>query len=601
MNYALRSLAIVLLGCCTANAESYLGPTAVAAAPDGKTLLVANADGRQVVWLALPEGKPIRQLAVPHEPTGVAVTSDGTKVLVTCAAPKSLLLVLELATGKQLTAIAVGHTAMSPVVSPDGGRAYVCNRFSGDVSVIDLAAGKETARVPVVREPVAAALTPDGKTLLVANHLPNVTLQDYPVASMVSVIDTATLQAGTIRLAHGTHSLRDICVSPDGRWAYVTHLTSNFELMPSQVEMGWMNINCISVLDLAQRKSINTLGLDELYQASGNPWGVAATADGKWVCITHAGTHEMNVIDAEAARGELVRTYISGSVGAILDDARFATSRRRRIALPGKGPRGVALVGHRAYVAQYYSDSVAIADLDAPEELKPRSVPLGPEPQPSLRRRGEMLFNDATICRQQWQSCASCHPDGRADVLNWDLMNDGFGNTKNTKSLVLAFQTPPSMFEAVRDTPQDAVRAGLSGILFANSTEEDALAVDAYLQSLAPVPSPRLVDGRLSAAAERGKTLFEGNRTGCTRCHPAPLFTDLKRHNVNSRDRYGTTEQFDTPTLVEVWRTAPYLHDGRYLTIRALLVDGKHGRLGGRMEDLGDRELDDLVEYVLSL
>ena len=32
-------------------------------------------------------------------------------------------------------------------------------------------------------------------------------------------------------------------------------------------------------------------------------------------------------------------------------------------------------------------------------------------------RKGEQYFNDATLCFQKWQSCASCHPDARADGL----------------------------------------------------------------------------------------------------------------------------------------------------------------------------------------
>jgi cytochrome c peroxidase len=60
-------------------------------------------------------------------------------------------------------------------------------------------------------------------------------------------------------------------------------------------------------------------------------------------------------------------------------------------------------------------------------------------------------------------------------------------------------------------------------------------------------------------------------------------------------------DRFDTPTLIEVWRTAPYLHDGRYLTIRELLAEGRHGLEGGPLEALGEQEIDDLVEFVLSL
>ena len=71
-----------------------------------------------------------------------------------------------------------------------------------------------------------------------------------------------------------------------------------------------------------------------------------------------------------------------------------------------------------------------------------REIDLGRRAEPSLARRGEQYFNDATLCYQQWQSCATCHPDGRADALYWDLLNDGVGNTKNTKSLLMAALTP---------------------------------------------------------------------------------------------------------------------------------------------------------------
>ena len=58
---------------------------------------------------------------------------------------------------------------------------------------------------------------------------------------------------------------------------------------------------------------------------------------------------------------------------------------------------------------------------------------------------------------------------------------------------------------------------------------------------------------------------------------------------------------FDTPTLVEVWRTAPYMHDGHYTTIKDLLVTGKHGARSGELDALTEQDLNDLVEFVLSL
>ncbi len=592
--------AVALANAAAGASPRYLGPSALAVSKDGKTGYVANADARQVAWIELPAGPVVRRVDVPAEPSGLVLSPDGSKLIVTCAAPRSTVLVLDAATGQELASIPAGHTAMGPALAPDGRRLYVCNRFNNDVSVIDLAAGAEVARVKAVREPIAAAVTRDGTTVFVANHLPNDRLDGYPISAMVTVIDTQTQQTSTIRLAHGSHSLRDMCLSHDGKYVYVTHVLSNFELVPTHVEFGWMNLNVVSVLDVQQKKVVNTLGLDESYLAAGNPWGVLCTSDGKSICVSHAGTHDVSIVDAAAVVGRLVQMYMSGAVGALPDDSGQPTSQRRRVKLPGKGPRALAVAGSKLYVAEYFSDTIAVVDLKAPPEDGAEQIALGPQPQLTNQRWGELLFNDATICRQQWQSFASCHPDGRTDVLNWDLMNDGVGNTKNTKSMILAFKTPPSMAEAVRPTAAEAVRAGLSNILFADRPETEALAIDEYVRSLEPVPSPHLVDGQLTPAAERGKALFASDRTNCSRCHPAPLYTDLKMHDVGSRDKYGWTDRFDTPTLVEVWRTAPYLHNGLYLTVKELLVQGKHG-LNGRLEGLSEQEIDDLVEFVLSL
>jgi len=125
-----------------------------------------------------------------------------------------------------------------------------------------------------------------------------------------------------------------------------------------------------------------------------------------------------------------------------------------------------------------------------------------------------LLFNDARICFQNWQSCASCHPDGRADGLNWDLLNDGTGNPKQTKSLLFSHKTPPSMITGIRSNAETAVRAGLRHILFSEQPEETAAAMDTYLRSLKPVPSPYLRNGKLSEAAKRGKKLLKRPAAG---------------------------------------------------------------------------------------
>jgi len=75
----------------------------------------------------------------------------------------------------------------------------------------------------------------------------------------------------------------------------------------------------------------------------------------------------------------------------------------------------------------------------------------------------------------------------------------------------------------------------------------------------------------------------------------------LTMHDVGSRGEFDRRDTFDTPTLVEVWRTAPYMHDGKYVTMKDLFTKGKHGQKGGDIEKLSEGQLNDLIEFVLSL
>jgi cytochrome c peroxidase len=284
------------------------------------------------------------------------------------------------------------------------------------------------------------------------------------------------------------------------------------------------------------------------------------------------------------------------------NDLAFLARLRQRVPLAGKGPRGVAVVGDRAYVTEYFTDTLAVVDWKSPAAAKVTQVALGPKLKLTQPRRGEMAFFDATICFQHWQSCASCHPDARMDGLNWDLPNDGLGNPKNTRSLLDVFHGGPAMSLGVRENAGAAVRAGIEHVLFAVRPEEDAWAMDAYLQSLQAVPSPYLVDGRLTPAAERGKELFFSPALGCAECHPPPYYTDKRTHSVGSTGKYDKPgDQFNTPRLTEVWRTAPYMHDGHYLTLPEVFSKGQHGLRGGNRPKLSAKDIEDLAEFVNTL
>ena len=59
--------------------------------------------------------------------------------------------------------------------------------------------------------------------------------------------------------------------------------------------------------------------------------------------------------------------------------------------------------------------------------------------------------------------------------------------------------------------------------------------------------------------------------------------------------------EFDTPTLVECWRTAPYLHDGSALTVHEVLTGRNQDDRHGNTSHLSREEIEDLTAYVLSL
>ncbi len=591
-----------LLAAPAALSAEYLGPTAVIASRDGRRLFVANSDARQIAIVDAATGKVVRSVPLQAKPTGMVSSLDRTRVYVTCAAPKGTVVMLETGSGKLIESVSVGHTPMGPAVAPDGKQLYVCNRFDNNVSVIDLTGRREVARIPVSREPVAAAVTPDGKLLYVANLLPQ-DRSDLPnVAAAVTVIDTASRKTVNIRLPNGSSSVRGICVSPDGKHAYAVHVLARYQLPVIQADRGWMNTNAMSVFDAPAKKLIGTVLLDDVDRGAANPWGVTMTADGKTLLVSHSGTHELSVIDSGGLLDKLASATATGTAAETPNDLAFLVGLRERIRLQGNGPRGLVAVGSKVYAAEYFSDSLAVVDLKASGASVVSRIALGPRPRPTVQRRGEMLFHDAEIGFQYWQSCSTCHPDARADGLNWDLPNDGLGNPKNTRSLLLVDQRGPTMALGVRSSAEDAVRAGIAHVLFAVQPEEDVAAIVAYLKSLEPVPSPRLVEGKLSPAAERGKAVFFGPKVDCARCHAPPVYCDQKSHRVASLGRYDQPDDtFTTACLIEVWRTAPYMHDGQYLTIKELLVHGRHGLHRHGSNDLSDQEIDDLIEFVLSL
>ncbi len=621
LGITLLILMLLLLINTDLSGQDYLSPSAMVADEQAGKLYIAQTTAKQVAVLEISTGKVIKTYSISAEPSGLALSKEKSRLYVTSGGPKGRVTEINLKTEKVAKNIPAGHTTTAPVLSSNDKLLYVCNRFDNNVIVIDLASHKQIDQIPVQREPVAAVLTPNGRYLFVNNHLPAEVANRGNVASVISVIDTMNNEViYTIQLPNGSTALQGICMSPDGRFAYAAHILARYTVPTTQLERGWVNTNALSVIDVTNKELFETVLLDDVDYGAANPWAVGCTYDNKYVCVTHTGTDELSIIDVTAMldkigkyhddekknRSRATGQYSYGSYSTdstslsnIPNELSFLYGIRQRIKLRGKGPRALTIIGSSIYVAEYFTDSLTLVDINKTARDKTTAFQLGTSSQITKIRKGEILFNDASLCFQHWQSCASCHPgQARVDGLNWDLLNDGLGNPKNTKSLLLSHRTPPSMMTSVRENAEDAVRAGIKHILFAVRPEDEAVSIDEYLKSLKPIPSPYLVKGKLSASAKRGQKIFSSS--GCISCHKGKLFTDLNSYDVGTGDGRDKNREFDTPTLIETWRTAPYLYDGRAATVEEVLTkynpEDKHGKTSG----LTDGEINDLTNFVLS-
>ena len=520
-----------------------------------KSLKITDPQGRQVV----------KTIPLQQTPTGV-IAKEG-KAYVSCFDTRGEIVTVDLKEGKIVNTVPVGAGAEAPAWSKEEDKIFVCNRFAGTVSEVDVKNGKVTREVKVLREPSKVVVSPDGKYLFVANALPAQRADVDYVACCVSVIDLASFQkVKDIRLENGSNALRGATLSPDGKYLFVSHNLGRFTVPTSQLQQGWMNTNAMSVVDVASLEFKGAVLLDEPERGAAGVWGVECTPG--YLIVSHSGTHEISVIDYP----ELIKKFEAYPDKMALNyDLHFLYGIRERIALKGNGPRNFIVRDQEVIVPMFFSDDLNRYDLNTKQLSE---VALNPGRQETMAQKGERIFNDAAFCFQNWQSCNGCHPgDARTDGMNWDLMNDGVGNSKNCKSLLLSLETPPCMISGIRANAHVANRAGFKYIQFMELKEEDAACVDAYVASLKPVPSPYLVDGELSEKAKKGRKVFE--RLKCDACHSGPYYTDMKMHRIGEDIEFE--QGWDTPTLIEVWRTAPYLFDGRAATMEEVFGVYKHG------------------------
>jgi len=298
----------------------------------------------------------------------------------------------------------------------------------------------------------------------------------------------------------------------------------------------------------------------------------------------------------------------------------------------GRAPQGLALSPDgRTLVSHNFMDrSVSFIDIANVVEYGA----LNPEPaidvavvqtetlEPEILN-GKQLFYDAQddrLAALDYMSCASCHADGGQDGRVWDFSQFGEG-LRNTISLngkggmAHGLLHWSANFDELQDF-EGQIRgfAGGTGLMndvdFYTADRADSMGLEkaglspdldalaAYMTSLSKTEVHPISVAEVTPEARIGESLF--NDKGCSTCHSGATFTDslsAQRHDVGtlletSGQRLGAAlDGLDTPTVLGLLTSAPYLHDGSAATIEDAIS-------AHTIVNLSEEELVNLTAYL---
>jgi len=263
---------------------------------------------------------------------------------------------------------------------------------------------------------------------------------------------------------------------------------------------------------------------------------------------------------------------------------------------------------------------------------------------------GKQFFWDKRWSFNGTVACVSCHPPdhGWSDPLQFSTHANGKPTARHSPTIVNRLFSDRQLWTGLRPSLEEqalkdsnrtdekvvehfgAVPAYQEQFrkVFGTNLNPDgvAKAIAAYVRTIVSGNSAhdRFLAGdksALSPAAQRGLTLFEG-KARCVRCHTGFNFTDEGYHNIGvgmnketpDLGRYAVTKNeadkgaFKTPTLRDVAKRGPYLHDGGEKTLEGVIAfynkgGVKNSWLSREMQPLNltAQEQADLVAFLRSL
>jgi YVTN family beta-propeller protein len=569
--------------------------------PDGSRLLAANADSGSVTVVDTQTRKAIREIKVGDKPEGVTWIGSGPLAAATLY-HENRVVFFDTADGKILKKLAVAAEPYGIVADKAGKRAWVTHEYPGIVSEIDLEAQKVIREIKAGSFVRGLALSPDEKRLYVTEFY----------TGILRAIDLASGKVADSWKGHSTDNLaRNVVLHPRRPKAYVSHIRS----MVTVNDGSGSIFPQLSICDLKpgkdkRRTSIAMDTYNGVYVVT-NPWEAAISPDGKRLYTIYAGTNDMNL-------------------SRVIDDDYKEIEPMGYPTRLGNNPRAVRVSPDGKFVYVYNAMDFSVAMYT--DQMRPIANIKTCEPAKTPEWvRGKILFNTALppLTSRRWIACSSCHPDGHHDARVWQQPE---GLRKTTAFFGLA-HTHPLHWSGDRDEVQDFEytirsrlmqgyglfkgpirpkagyeKAELQQKLSGVSKDLDAMAIycNSFDFPLSPhIPAP----GKLYAAAERGKQVFFRKDVGCAQCHSGPYYTDsnLQKplfHDVGTgaddvTEKMGA--KYDTPTLLGIYRTAPYLHHGKAKTLRDVITVYNKKDQHGKTNHLSGGEIDELVDFLSAL
>jgi YVTN family beta-propeller protein len=584
----------------------------LALTPDGKELWVTCEASSSVAIVDTVSRQKVAEFAVGGQANDVCFTPDGQRAFVSNRLDDNVS-VVEVATRKVVGTVQVGDEPHGVLVDRQGRHLYVLNTSTDSISVIEVATLKEVNRLSASRSPWSLAQSPDGQLIYVTHALSRFVKDRTPSMSEITVIDPEQLQVKDRLVAKAANLLQGVAWHPSGEFALITLLRTKNLVPMTRINHGWTISNGLGVV--WRNGTIDQVLLDQNHLCFPDPADVCITPDGKYALVTSSSSDRVAVVDVAKLiallkhaspdeRERVIPNHLGKSAEFLV--AHIATQ---------TCPKGITCSadGSTAYVASMLDDSITVLDLKKLEAAG--RVDLGGSKELTIRRRGERLFHSADITFRRQFSCSSCHPDGHIDNIVYDIEDDGIGmGPIDNRTLRGVNDMAPYKWIGINPSlkRQCGPRLAVFITRIQPFTPEQLTDLHYYLCSIPRPPNRyRQLGADLTEAQRRGKAIFErsmknngtpipeGNR--CITCHPPPLYTDGKVHNVGTKFAYDRDGKFDSPQLQNIYDSAPYLHNGIAPTLEEIWTVYNPYDAHGVTNDMTKDQLNDLIEYLKTL